>query len=156
MPTMSRSARRRAAKSREPDTRERVVAGAGGVVFARDGRVLLIRHRNGSWVFPKGHIEPGETAAQAAEREVAEEAGVTARCFDPDQSWTTSYHNPRGELRRITWFALLTDATEPLLREALFPDGAFLDADTALGRLSFEEDRGLLRAVLDSGRGSEA
>ena len=28
---------------------------------------------------PKGHVDPGETAEQAAEREVREEAGVVAR-----------------------------------------------------------------------------
>jgi diadenosine hexaphosphate hydrolase (ATP-forming) len=39
----------------------------------------MIRHKNGTWVFPKGHIEPGESKTQTAEREVAEEAGVQAR-----------------------------------------------------------------------------
>jgi 8-oxo-dGTP pyrophosphatase MutT (NUDIX family) len=31
--------------------------GAGGVVFRPDGAVLLLRHQEGTWVFPKGHIE---------------------------------------------------------------------------------------------------
>lgn len=150
---MSRSARRRAAPG-GPPSGERVVAGAGGVVFDPGGRVLVIRHRNGSWVFPKGHIEQGETATDAAVREVEEEAGVDATCPDPARSWTTRYHNPRGELRRITWFALRTDATAPVLREALFPDGAFLAPDDALGRLTFEEDRSLLRSVLADATGS--
>jgi diadenosine hexaphosphate hydrolase (ATP-forming) len=30
------------------------------------------------WVFPKGHIKPGETTEEAALREVREEAGVKA------------------------------------------------------------------------------
>jgi 8-oxo-dGTP pyrophosphatase MutT (NUDIX family) len=36
-------------------------------VRVKDGTVLAL---------PKGHIDPGETAAQAAEREVREEAGI--------------------------------------------------------------------------------
>lgn len=32
---------------------------------------------------PKGHIDPGETAAQAAEREVREEAGIRAALVEP-------------------------------------------------------------------------
>lgn len=56
----------------------------GGVVFKLTGegpRYLLVEAsgtRN-RWVFPKGHVEDGETAATAALREVWEEAGVRAR-----------------------------------------------------------------------------
>jgi len=131
-----------------PTGNGRVVTGAGGVVFDVDGRVLLIRHRSGSWVFPKGHVESGETALEAALREVEEEAGVTAQVIDATRSWITSYRNPRGEQRRITWFRLRTDASAPVLREALFPGGGFFEPLAALARLSFDEDRGLLRTIL--------
>jgi hypothetical protein len=40
--------------------------------------VLLVTSRDtGRWVLPKGNIESGETASAAAEREAAEEAGVS-------------------------------------------------------------------------------
>lgn len=125
-----------------------MVVGAGGVVFNATGAVLLLRHANGSWVFPKGHIEAGESALEAALREVEEEAGVVAHCDDASASWTTTYRNPRGERRRITWFRLRADAREPLLREELFPGGAFVEPDEALTRLTFTEDRLLLRRLL--------
>ena len=45
--------------------------------------VLLVQRRNppdaGLWGFPGGHVEPGETALDAAARELAEETGVIAR-----------------------------------------------------------------------------
>lgn len=50
----------------------------------RDGDVLTIvptrRAADGSLVcgLPKGHLDPGETPAQAAEREVREETGIAA------------------------------------------------------------------------------
>jgi 8-oxo-dGTP pyrophosphatase MutT (NUDIX family) len=56
---------------------------AGGVVV-RDAEVAVIvptrRAADGSRVLalPKGHVDPGETALQAAEREVREETGVDA------------------------------------------------------------------------------
>lgn len=52
-------------------------------VLVQDGRVLLVKRRNppdaGLWGFPGGHVEPGETAMQAAVRELWEETGVSAQ-----------------------------------------------------------------------------
>ncbi|MEV5987101.1 NUDIX domain-containing protein [Streptomyces sp. NPDC052051] len=52
---------------------------ARAVVVDQEGRVLLIRHRDGDrefHVLPGGRVEPGETAAEAACREVREETGL--------------------------------------------------------------------------------
>ena len=53
---------------------------AGGLVVRRfRGRPFIagVRVKNGKVLaLPKGHIDPGETAAEAAEREVREETGV--------------------------------------------------------------------------------
>ena len=69
------SSRRRPAAERE--------LSAGGVVVRGDEVVVIVprrRARNGARVLalPKGHIDAGETALQAAEREVREETGVVA------------------------------------------------------------------------------
>ena len=42
--------------------------------------ILLVRAKKtpDDWIFPKGHIELGETAEETAARELAEEAGVRA------------------------------------------------------------------------------
>lgn len=54
---------------------------AGGIVFRmtpdqRDIEILLIQDSKDRWTIPKGHIEPGETAKQAAVREIGEESGI--------------------------------------------------------------------------------
>jgi len=128
-------------------SKEDPIGGAGGVVFDRAGNVLVLRHAAGAWVFPKGHLEPGEGPLDAALREVEEEAGVHARCPSPGLHWVTRYRNDRGERREITWFRLETDAERPVLRESLFPDGAFFPLAEAMRRLSHESDRALLRTV---------
>jgi 8-oxo-dGTP pyrophosphatase MutT (NUDIX family) len=56
--------------------RKRLTVGVRGVVLDGD-RVLLIRPTYlPGWQFPGGGVEPGETAAAAAAREVLEETGV--------------------------------------------------------------------------------
>ena len=63
---------------------------AGGLVvdFSSPGRevaVLARINRAGrrEWCLPKGHLEAGETPAQAARREVAEETGIEGKVIAP-------------------------------------------------------------------------
>ena len=53
---------------------------AGGIVFRREpdgvAHFLLIKDSYHNWGFPKGHLEDGETPAQAARRETQEETGL--------------------------------------------------------------------------------
>lgn len=67
-------------KRRRPAIQEVVrEATAGGVVYRKNNgkvEILLIQDAKDRWTIPKGHIEPGETAKQAAEREIMEETGL--------------------------------------------------------------------------------
>ena len=58
----------------------RTVLAAGAVVRGADGRFLLVQRANppeaGRWTLPGGRVEPGESPAAAAAREVAEETGL--------------------------------------------------------------------------------
>ncbi len=53
---------------------------AGGVVFRRNKQgeveILLTQDAKDRWTIAKGHIEPGETPRQTAEREIQEETGL--------------------------------------------------------------------------------
>lgn len=51
---------------------------AGGIVLNPSGQVLVVSQHGTSWSLPKGHVEEGEDALEAARREIYEEAGVTA------------------------------------------------------------------------------
>jgi 8-oxo-dGTP pyrophosphatase MutT (NUDIX family) len=51
---------------------------AGGVIVNAHGAIALVRNGPGQfWGFPKGHVDEGESALDAARREVSEETGLT-------------------------------------------------------------------------------
>ncbi|MCP3982544.1 MAG: (deoxy)nucleoside triphosphate pyrophosphohydrolase [bacterium] len=68
-----------------PDTPGRVDVALA--VALRDGRMLVRQrpagsHLAGSWEFPGGKVERGESPEQAARRELEEEAGLAAERLD--------------------------------------------------------------------------
>ena len=126
--------------------KRRPILGAGGVVVNARLEVLLIRYpgKRGAWDFPKGHIDPGETAPVAAVREVSEESGVNAQI--QFELMPTEYINPRGEARRVYWYLMRT-AAETATPEPGFKAG-FYGLEVALMKLAHEQNRALLREAM--------
>lgn len=74
-----------------------------GIVLARPSddsyRTLLLRAFH-HWDFPKGLREKGETALEAAKREVAEETGIQAIDFRWDERYIETGPYSRGKTAR--------------------------------------------------------
>src|SRR5579859_6371895 len=83
---------------------------AGGVV--QDGtNLLMVKVQNLEgvqiWTFPKGHIEKGEKAPQAALREVQEETGYLCEIVRPFER--VQYYFRRDDQltkKTVTWFLM--------------------------------------------------
>ena len=90
-----------------------VVEAAGGIVRDEQGRWLMIRCRD-RWDLPKGHIEAGESAVEAALREVREETGIVAEALRHAATTIHCYDTyGRWEAKRTHWFAMRCVAGEP-------------------------------------------
>jgi len=97
---------------------------AGAIAFRIEDdepQILIVRakKRPHEWIFPKGHIEKGETAKEAAVRELEEEAGVrgtalslvgTLEFESGDEPVSCDYYLvkfvkkvPREEKREVKW-----------------------------------------------------
>jgi len=120
---------------------------SGAIVIRRDRktiRVLLVTTKRSreNWIFPKGHIEKGETPEAAAMREVKEEAGVVGKLIGPAGAIEYGF---LGAKARVEYFlAELSRETGPP------EDGRsrlWCEVDEALERLSHKSTRKLLRQV---------
>lgn len=54
------------------------IVAVSGLISHTDDKVLLIRSPRRGWEFPGGQVEEGENLIEALQREIQEEAGVTA------------------------------------------------------------------------------
>jgi len=118
----------------------------GGVVFklTSEGPRYLLVEASGTrdrWVFPKGHVENGETAAIAALREVSEEAGVRAR---PIRRLRPVEHKKEGQRISIVYFLMAyAGRTTPLEKRRI----RWLTFDEAIEALDLGKSRRVLRSA---------
>jgi ADP-ribose pyrophosphatase YjhB (NUDIX family) len=98
-------------------------AAAGLVV--RDGRLLLVRRAHepwlGAWCAPAGFCDADEHPILAAQREIQEEAGISARVIGYLGVWTGVYGDS-GE-----WISVAYYHAEPLDDTLPQPDGVETD-----------------------------
>ncbi len=122
---------------------------AGGIVF-NSGRVLVLRNLKGAWVFPKGHVELGESHEQAALREVQEESGLHARIVG--KAGISSFHfysylDKAVHRKIVYWFEMETDDEQVVVNREVRM-GAFFPPEEALRLLNFPNDVMNLRTIL--------
>lgn len=126
------------------------VAGAGIVVFRGDEVLVIQRGKppyKGEWSIPGGKIEYGETAAEAALRELAEETGVIARIVGLIDVVDSIGGREAG--RPGDWHYLLVDyaavwiSGEPVADDDV-DDAVFLPFDEAVARTSWDKTRDVI------------
>lgn len=115
------------------------VSVAGALVYRINGTTIEFlvqksKKRPDVWLFPKGHVEFGETNEEAALRELIEESGVSGKNIGFLHEFTVETEN---EIQRITFYLFQFSGIvgEPEKGR----DPKWLDAPSAIACLSFCE-----------------
>lgn len=118
---------------------------AGGVLFDKDGNIVLVQEIDGSWSFPKGGIDDGESPMEAALREIKEETGI--RYLTPLKSLGRYYRPTRKGKKRLVFmylFRVENQKLQPLDRRN--PQAKFFSFEKAVSKL-YPQDASFLQSV---------
>jgi len=128
---------------------------AGGVVARQEQEQWLValiktEHKRGPvWVLPKGHVEPhaGETPAEAAKREVQEEAGITDLSVKDQLGITRfTFQAETALVKKTVHYFLMTTQQKKLIPQAEegLIDAAWYPIDEAIAALEYDTDQDIV------------
>lgn len=117
--------------------------------FGDAWKVLLIRHREGHWGFPKGHQEASEASQQTATRELQEETGVTIKHFfsaDPLDEHYVFFRQEESVQKSVLYFLAEVEGEVNIQKEEIM-DFRWCTPHEAEKHATFAETKNLCRKV---------
>src|SRR3712207_4341460 len=120
---------------------------AGGVVVRGDEVVVIVPTRRAAsgqkvLALPKGHVDPGETPAQAAAREVREEAGVEAELVGELGEVRYWYQrNGRKIPKLVTFFLFRYTGGDTADHDQEVEEARWVPLEEAIRTLTFKGER---------------
>ena len=124
---------------------------AGGVVLNPKGEVLVVNQEGNSWSLPKGHIDSGEEALAAAQREIYEESGVKRLQFVRTLGVYRRYKiglkggDDKSEMKTIRMFLFKTDQTILKPLDPQNPEARWVPKDKVEDLLTHRKDKDFFR-----------
>ena len=124
------------------------------IAKANDGLKVLQLNSEGEWVFPKGHVEKGESYLDTAIRELKEESGicVTQRDCLGEVDEFRFFFDGENAVKVIKVFAFLINEMQIINynKDECFIDGGWFDTSLAIKQLKHDDARNALKKALQT------
>jgi 8-oxo-dGTP diphosphatase len=111
---------------------EKIMLAVGAVIHDIDNRILLVRHKperggfwQGRWICPGGKLEPGETLADGALREIREETHLDVKLGRILPPFETIFR----EAHAVRLHVVYVDFLAELVGGQLVPDDDIAEAE---------------------------
>ncbi|PZM86983.1 MAG: NUDIX hydrolase [candidate division SR1 bacterium] len=130
----------------------------GVIPFLRDGsafKFLIIKQQVGHWCFPKGHVEPGETESETAQREFQEELGIMPKHLFSEHRYQENYtFSQDGEEIDKTVIYFLGELSKQSIEEIVLQEAEVAEFfvgtyEETLTRLTHNDPKVILKNVYE-------
>ncbi len=124
---------------------------AGAIIYRISNKrplfLLIKSSATGWWVFPKGHIEEGETLIETARREVFEETGISDLNYLENFFEKISFINHKGNQKNVHHF-LFETKSENLKISSEHIEFKWLNFEDAHAQVDHENQKRILKVAM--------
>ena len=118
----------------------------GAVILNKKGQILLIKHNEGHWSFPKGHMEEGETEKQTALREIWEETGLKVDIIESIREVST-YSPEVGVIKDVVYFLAFSEDAHVILQKTEVCDYKWLSYENSMKLITHSSGKTILSKI---------
>lgn len=122
-----------------------------GCIILDSDKVLLVKHNEGHWDFPKGHMEEGETEAQTAIREVKEETNLDVIIKDEKDKYIIEYVPRENVLKKVVFFVAKRISGELKRQEKEISEIKWFELYEAVERITYLESKNIMKRIIEKG-----
>lgn len=118
-----------------------------GAVIIKDNKVLLLKHNEGHWSYPKGHIENNETEEETALREIKEETNLEVELIKGFRTVIT-YSPKENIIKDVVFFLAKPKTTNIKVQKKEIETYKWISLDKAKNLITYNDDKQVLDKVI--------
>lgn len=129
---------------------------SGGVLSRKENGqtsiVLIARNNRSIWCLPKGIIEAGESAEEAAEREVSEETGLKGKIIDKIGEvsyWYWSKEKRTRYFKTVHFYLMECLSGNTADHDSEVEEARWFPVDEALQIMTFKSERDIVSKAIE-------